>query len=82
MANFFHDESIAYYKMGNGEKNLLKFLIEDNYLVHIETMNPNFTNPRLKTLFNFMVDLRVIDKDGNILERGEELLSELNKSNV
>jgi len=74
--------SIAYYKMGNGEKNLLKFLIEDNYLVHIETMNPNFTNPRLKTLFNFMVDLRVIDKDGNILERGEELLSELNKSNV
>lgn len=69
--------SIAYYKMGNGEKNLLKFLIEDNYLVHIETMSPNFTNPRLRTLFNFMVDLRVISRDGTILERGKELLEEL-----
>ena len=27
--------------MGNGEKNLLKFVVEDNYLVHIETMRPN-----------------------------------------
>ncbi len=67
--------AIAYRKMGNGEKNLLKFIIEDNYLVHIETMKPNFTSPRLKTLYNFSIDLGLINKDGLLSEKATELIT-------
>lgn len=69
--------AIAYKKMGNGEKNLLKFVIEDNYLVHIETMTPNFTNPRLKTLHNFTQDLNLVSKDDELTPEGKVLLQEL-----
>lgn len=68
--------AIAYRKMGNGEKNLLKFLLEDNYLVHIETMTPNFTSPRLKTLYNFAIDLGLITKEGKITSSGELVINE------
>ena len=68
--------AIAYRKMGNGEKNLLKFIIEDNYLVHIETMKPNFTSPRLRTLYNFSIDLGLISKDGVLSEKANQLISE------
>ena len=70
--------AIAYNKMGNGEKNLLKFVVEDNFLVHIETMKPNFTNPRLRTLYNFNRDLGLIDAGSKLTPNGEELLMELN----
>lgn len=69
--------AIAYNKMGNGEKNLLKFIIEDNYLIHIETMEPNFTNPRLRTLFNFTIDLGLMNAEGELTVSGEELLLSL-----
>jgi len=72
--------AIAYNKMGNGEKNLLKFVIEDNYLVHIETMRPNFTNPRLRTLLNFTRDLGLVGDENNLTASGKELLNELNSS--
>lgn len=68
--------AIAYRKMGNGEKNLLKFLLEDNYLVHIETMSPNFTSPRLKTLYNFAIDLGLITKEGKVTRSGEVVINE------
>jgi len=55
---------VAYKKMGNNDKNLLKFILEDNYLIHIETMEPNFTSPRLRTLLNFLIDLGLLSKDG------------------
>ena len=66
---------IAYKKMGNGEKNLLKFFVEDNYLIHIETMEPNFTSPRLRTLFNFLVDLNLISKEGKPTEEALQLMN-------
>lgn len=69
--------SIAYNKMGSGEKNLLKFVIEDNYLVHIETMEPNFTNPRLKTLHNFTQDLNLVTKNDELTPEGEALLKKM-----
>ncbi|WP_417371231.1 hypothetical protein [Gelidibacter japonicus] len=69
--------SVAYNKMGNGEKNLLKFVIEDNYLVHIETMKPNFTNPRLKTLHNFTQDLNLVNKNDELTSDGKALLKRL-----
>lgn len=68
--------AIAYRKMGNGEKNLLKFILEDNYLIHIETMTPNFTSPRTKTLYNFLIDLGLISKEGKLNEKANELISE------
>ena len=57
---------------------ILKFLIEDNYLVHIETMEPNFTSPRLKTLYNFTRDLALVDKENKLTNEGEILLQQLN----
>jgi len=70
--------AVAYNKMGNGEKNLLKFVVEDNYLVHIETMRPNFTNPRLRTLLNFTQDLGLVSDENKLTESGKQLLNELN----
>tara|TARA_R110002051_G_C8766033_1_gene502620 strand:+ start:675 stop:2264 length:1590 start_codon:yes stop_codon:yes gene_type:complete len=70
--------AVAYKKMGDGEKNLLKFLIEDNYLVHIETMEPNFTSPRLKTLFNFTRDLDLVNEEEQLTAAGEIILEQLN----
>lgn len=74
--------AVAYNKMGDGEKNLLKFLIENNYLVHIETMEPNFTSPRLKTLFNFTRDLNLVDKEEQLTTLGENILEQLNSAGV
>jgi hypothetical protein len=74
--------AVAYKKMGDGEKNLLKFLIEDNYLVHIETMEPNFTSPRLKTLFNFTRDLDLVDEEQKLTVVGETILEQLNNVEV
>lgn len=67
--------AIAYRKMGNGEKNLLKFILEDNYLIHIETMNPNFTSPRIKTLYNFLIDLGLLSKDGILSDKANHLIA-------
>lgn len=67
--------AIAYRKMGNGEKNLLKFIIEDNYLIHIETMTPNFTSPRIKTLYNFLIDLGLISTEGGLSTKANQLIS-------
>lgn len=68
--------STAYRKMGNGESNLLKFVIEDNLITHVQTMTPRFTSPRLRTLDNFLSDLRFI-KEEKLSELGEVLLLEL-----
>lgn len=72
--------AVAYNKMGSGEKNLLKFVLEDNYLVHIETMTPNFTNPRLRTLLNFTKDLGLVTEENKLTESGMALLNEMNFS--
>jgi hypothetical protein len=74
--------AVAYNKMGDGEKNLLKFLIEDNYLVHIETMQPNFTSPRLKTLFNFTRDLGLVNQEQELTDSGKAILQELENVEV
>lgn len=68
----------AYRKMGNRESNLLKFTIEYNRIIHIQTMVPKFTSPRLKTLFNFLRDLHYINSDGSLTWNGENLRIELN----
>jgi hypothetical protein len=51
---------ISYLKMGNGEGQVHKFIVEDNFLVHIATVYPRFTSPRLQTVKNFLHDLKLI----------------------
>jgi hypothetical protein len=67
----------AYRKMGNGESNLVKFVIEDGMIGHIQTMDPRFTNPRLRTLQNFLTDLGFINNSGQITDSGNLLMEEI-----
>ena len=67
----------AYRKMGNGEVNLLKFIIEDGIITHVQTMQPRHTSPRLKTLNNFMRDLSLTDSTGRITREGISLLESI-----
>jgi hypothetical protein len=68
----------AYRKMGNGESNLLKFIIEDGLIFHIQTMTPRHTSPRLRALENFMRDLNFIDSNKRITDHGVALLEKFN----
>jgi hypothetical protein len=70
--------STAYKKMGDGESNLLKFIIEDNMITHIQTMPPKFTSPRLKTLHSLLTDLRLIENKNRISKLGVKFLEEFN----
>jgi hypothetical protein len=77
LKNLINDHiSTAYRKMGNGESNLLKFVIENNFITHVQTMTPRFTSPRLRTLNNFLSDLRFVEEE-RLSEWGEDLLLEL-----
>lgn len=65
----------AYRKMGNGEGNLLKFMIEDGIIYHIQTMDPSHTSPRLKALENFVRDLSLITKERKLTKEGNQILN-------
>ena len=64
----------AYRKMGNGENNLLKFMIEDGIIYHIQTMAPTHTSPRLRALENFAKDLSLITNDRTLTKEGFAVL--------
>jgi len=64
----------AYRKMGNGESNLLKFIIEDGVIAHVQTMEPKHTSPRLKTITNFLKDLSLVGTDNIITDKGSKFL--------
>jgi hypothetical protein len=66
----------AYRKMGNGEANLLKFIIEDNVIAHIQSMSPRHTSPRIQTLHKFLKDLYFIN-EASVTDKGIELLNEI-----
>jgi hypothetical protein len=69
---------VAYSKMGNGDEQVHKFILEDNNLIHINNIAPRFTTPRLKTVRNFLQDVGIIkfdEKEGYIITKaGEEIL--------
>lgn len=65
----------AYRKMGNGESNLLKFMIEDGIISHIQTMAPRHTSPRLRAVSNFLHDLSLIDSKNKLTNHGISLLN-------
>jgi hypothetical protein len=70
----------AFRKMGNGESNLLKFVIEDGIIGHIQTMQPKFTNPRTRTLHNFMIDLGYVSNANGITQKGQTFLNQISQS--
>jgi hypothetical protein len=69
----------AYRKMGNGESNLLKFIIEDSIITHIQTMTPRHTSPRLRTLSNIMSDLSFVHNNSHLTEEGLTLLKTISE---
>lgn len=70
--------STAYRKMGYSDSNLLKFVVEDNIIGHIETMTPRHTNPRLNTIHQFLLDLGLIDESNKPTALGYDLVKERN----
>jgi hypothetical protein len=76
--NILNDHiSTAYRKMGNSEVSLLKFIIEDNRISHIQTMPPRRTNPRIRSLHNFLEDLKLIKDNDIISKEGAILVNEI-----
>jgi hypothetical protein len=70
----------AYRKMGDGESNLLKFIVEDGLISHIETVSPRHTTPRLHTLSNFLKDLNLVNKENSLTPLGINYLNKLNEA--
>ncbi|UKM65468.1 hypothetical protein GSB9_02037 [Flavobacteriaceae bacterium GSB9] len=64
----------AYRKMGNGESNLLKFIIEDGIISHIQTMKPQHTSPRLNSITNFLHDLSLVNQENKLTSLGKKQL--------
>jgi len=72
----FRHQYVAFRKMGNGTQSTLKFLLEENYIRHIETFEPKFTSPRLFALLNMLSDLSLITPDYKITDLGKMFLKE------
>jgi hypothetical protein len=72
----YRHQYVAFRKMGNGTQSTLKFLLEENYIRHIETFEPRFTSPRLFALLNMLTDLSLITPDYKMTDLGEEFLTE------
>ena len=67
---------VAFQKMGNGEAQVHKFLIEHNHLLLIKLIDPRMTNPRLGSVRNYLVDLKLIDlNQGELTTLGQEVLA-------
>jgi len=71
---------VAYNKLSsNGDAQVHKLLIEENYLVHIADIEPRFTTPRLKSATNFLLDLKLIERisreDYRLTAEGEAVLN-------
>ena len=67
---------VAYNKMGNGEEQVHKFLIEHNHLIHINDIGPRMTTPRLESVRYILQDLRLLDKESwQPTKEGETLLN-------
>ena len=64
---------IAYRKMV-GIQSTQKFIIEDNFIRHIDNFDPGYTSPRLNNLRNFLYDLKLIDDEYMINDNGKALI--------
>lgn len=64
---------VACRKMGNSTLDLRKFLIEDGCIFLVEIRKPQFTNPRIQTLYNFLTNLHYL-RDGQLTETANNFI--------
>jgi hypothetical protein len=64
---------VAMRKMRNRNENTLKFIIEDNLLKPVDIASPVWTSPRLDSLHQFLVDLKLVDNNA-LSPLGKELI--------
>ena len=63
---------VAMRKISSGEKTTLKFMLQEQNLIHIQTVFPQWTNPRLQSLYLYLSDLGVISNN-QLTETGKML---------
>lgn len=66
------EESVR--KMGGGIRNTLKFTNEGGRLFHIQTVGPQRTQPRLGSLNQFLIDLKMLSGEGRLTPYGTSIL--------
>ncbi len=59
---------VAVRKMGGSDLDLRKFIFEDGRTVLIEMRYPNPTSPRIRSLHNYLIDLKYLDDKNNLTE--------------
>ena len=67
---------VAFRKIGGGTQTTQKFIIEENFIRYIDNFEPNFTSPRLATLYSFLRDLNLISDD-SLTELAQEKIQNL-----
>ena len=68
--------AIAGLKLAFSNNYTYRFVLEDGLLSYGVVAEYGFTNPRLRNLATFLVDAKLIDSDGEITEKGLELVNE------
>ena len=66
---------VAMRKMRNRNENTLKFILEDNILKPVATVQPVWTGPRIKSVHQYLVDLKLVEND-KLTDLGKTLLKE------
>lgn len=69
---------VAIGKMGGGNADLRKFIFEEGRIALVEIRYPNQTNPRIESLYNFLIDMNYIE-NGTITTLAKEFISNYGK---
>lgn len=67
---------VSMRKMQGRNENTLKFQFEDNMLRRIDIAGPVWTGPRLSSLHQFLVDLKLVDNGQKLTGLGEQIAME------
>ncbi len=70
----YHHQYVAVRKAGTGSLITLKFVLEDQFIRHVETFSPSYTGSRLPALFNALRDMGYIGEGNRLTEAGKSLL--------
>lgn len=73
----YHHQYVAVRKAGTGSLITLKFILEDQFIRHVETFSPNYTGSRLPALFNAFRDMGYLGGGNKLTDAGQALLKEL-----
>ena len=73
----YHHQFVALRKAGAGDLMTLKFILEDQYIRLVETVEPSYTGSRLPTLINLFRDMGYLIGDYKLTPVGQTLLKSL-----